>query len=140
MKNFRTMLVITLLLDIIQLIPLLLINMGGEMKAQMISDFNIEGLATNAAALEVLDLMFYVFGFIFLGILIAVLYAFQLKTIEGLKSASFILCIIHLFWTLPDFVTLFSGGTSHPPLFIMILTLIPVIGLYYVSQKGEINS
>lgn len=139
MKNFRTVLIVTLLLDLIQFIPLILAKMGGEMKSQMISDFNIDGLASSPPALQVLDMMIYIFGFIFFGTIIAVVYALGLKTQEGLKSASFILFIVHLFWTLPDFVTLISGGSAHPPLVIMILTLIPVAGLYYVSQRGEYN-
>ena len=139
MKNFRTVLIVTLLLDLIQFIPLILAKMGGEMKSQMISDFNIDGLASSPPALQVLDMMIYIFGFIFFGTIIAVVYALRLKTQEGLKSASFILFIVHLFWTLPDFVTLISGGSALPPLVIMILTLIPVAGLYYVSQRGEYN-
>ena len=140
MKNFKTILIVTLILDIIQFIPLVLAKIGGEMKNQMISDFNIEGLASSAPALEVLDIMLYIFGFIYLGTVISVLYTLKLKTLEGLKSATFILFIVHLFWTLPDFVTLLSGGSTHPPIIIMILTLIPVVGLYYVSQKGELKS
>lgn len=139
MKNFRTVLIFTLILDFIQFIPLVLAKMGGEMKSQMISDFNIEGLATSAPALQVLDLMIYIFGFIYLGTIISVIYALRLKTQEGLQSATFILFIVHLFWTLPDFVTLISGGSAHPPLIIMILTLIPVAGLYYVSRHGKYN-
>lgn len=140
MKNFKTILVATLILDIIQFIPLVLAKMGGEMKNQMISDFNIEGLSSSAPAIEVLDMMLYIFGFIWLGTLISVLYSLKLKTVEGLKSATFILFIVHLFWTLPDFVTLLSGGSAHPPIIIMILTLIPVIGLFYVSQNGEVKN
>lgn len=140
MRNFRTVLVVTLILDIIQFIPLVLAKIGGEMKDQMISDFNIEGLATSAPALEVLDIMLYIFGFIYLGTVLSVIYALRLKTLEELKSATFILFLVHLFWTLPDFVTLISGGAAHPPLVIMILTLIPVVGLYYVSQKGVLKS
>ena len=64
MKNFKIILIVTLILDIIQFIPLALAKMGGEMKNQMISDFNIEGLANSAPALEVLDIMLYIFGFI----------------------------------------------------------------------------
>ena len=139
MKNFKTILIVTLILDIIQFIPLVLAKMGGEMKNQMISDFNIEGLSSSAPAIEVLDMMLYIFGFIWLGTLISVLYSLKLKSLEGLKAATFILFIIHLFWTLPDFVTLLSGGSAHPPIIIMILTLIPVIGLFYVSQKGELK-
>ena len=140
MKNFKTVLIVTLILDVIQFIPLVLVKMGGDIKNQFISDFNIEGLASSAPALEVLDIMLYIFGFIYLGTILSVLYTLKLKTLEGLKSATFVLFIVHLFWTLPDFVTLLSGGSSHPPIIIMILTLIPVIGLYYVSQKGELKS
>ena len=140
MKNFRTILIITLILDLIQFIPLVLAKMGGEMKNQMINDFNIEGLASSAPALEVLDIMLYIFGFIYLGTVLSVIYTIRLKTLEGLKSATFVLFIVHLFWTLPDFVSLLSGSSAHPPIIIMVLTLIPVIGLYYVSQKGELKT
>ncbi len=140
MKNFKTILIVTLILDVIQFLPLALVSLGGEMKNQMISDFKIEGLADSAPALEVLDIMFYVFGFIYLGTVLSVLYTLRLKTLESLKSATFILFIVHLFWTLPDFITLLRGGSTHPPLIIMLLTLIPVVGLYYVSQRGELKS
>ena len=139
MKNFKTILIVTLILDVIQFIPLVLAKMGGEMKNQMISDFNIEGLASSAPALEVLDIMLYIFGFIYLGTVLSVIYTLRLKTLEGLKSATFVLFIVHLFWTLPDFVNLLSGSSAHPPIIIMVLTLIPVIGLCYVSQKGELK-
>ncbi|NBS19445.1 MAG: hypothetical protein EBS74_06630 [Flavobacteriia bacterium] len=139
MKNFKTILIVTLILDIIQFIPLVLAKMGGEMKNQMISDFNIEGLAESAPALEILDMMLYIFGFIFLGTVLSVIYTLKLKNLHSLKSATFILFIAHLFWTLPDFLTLLSGGSAHPPIIIMILTLIPVAGLFYVSQKGELK-
>ena len=140
MKNFKIILIVTLILDVIQFIPLVLAKMGGEMKNQMISDFNIEGLANSAPALEVLDIMLYIFGFIYLGTVLSVIYTLRLKTLEGLKSATFVLFIVHLFWTLPDFVNLLSGSSAHPPIIIMILTLIPVIGLCYVSQKCELKS
>ena len=139
MKNFKIILIVTLILDVIQFIPLVLAKIGGEMKNQMISDFNIEGLANSAPALEVLDIMLYVFGFIYLGTVLSVIYTLRLKTLEGLKSATFVLFIVHLFWTLPDFVNLLSGSSAHPPIIIMVLTLIPVIGLCYVSQKGELK-
>ena len=139
MKNFKTILIVTLILDIIQFIPLVLAKMGGEMKNQMISDFNVDGLASSAPALEVLDIMLYIFGFIYLGTVLSVIYTLRLKTLEGLKSATFVLFIVHLFWTLPDFVNLLSGSSAHPPIIIMVLTLIPVIGLCYVSQKGELK-
>ena len=140
MKNFRIVLIVTLILDIIQFIPLVLAQMGGEMKKQMISDLNIDGLTDSVPGLEVLDMMLYIFGFIYLGNLLSVIYTLRLKTLESLKSATFVLFIVHLFWTLPDFVSLLGGSSAHPPIIIMALTLIPVIGLYYVSQKGELKS
>ena len=139
MKNFKTILIVTLIFDLLQFIPLVLPQLGSEMKDQMISDLNIEGLATSTAGQEVLDIMLYIFGFVFLGTILSVLYTLRLKTKEGLKAATFILFLVHLFWTLPDFVTLLSGGAAHPPLAIMVLTLIPVAGLLYVSQKGELK-
>ena len=140
MKNFRIVLIVTLILDIIQFIPLVLAQMGGEMKKQMISDLNIDGLTDSVPGLEVLDMMLYIFGFIYLGNLLSVVYTLRLKTLESLKSATFVLFIVHLCWTLPDFVSLLGGSSAHPPIIIMALTLIPVIGLYYVSQKGELKS
>jgi len=140
MKNFRTILIVTLILDVIQVIPLFIAKAGSAMKDQMISDFNIDGLAESAPALEVMDIMLHIFGYVFLGLVISVIYSLRLKTKEALKSATFILFIVHLFWTLPDFVTLITGGDAHPPILIMVLTLIPVIGLFYVSQNGELKS
>lgn len=140
MKNFKIILLVTLILDVLQSIPIFLAVMGGEIKNQFISDFNIEGLASSSQGIAVLDLMLYVFAFIFLGVILSVVYAMRLKTLDGLKSACFVLFIIHLFWTLPDFITLISGGSAHPPIIIMIISIIPVVGLYYVSQKGELRT
>jgi len=140
MKNFKTILWVTLILDVLQSIPIFLAVMGGEIKNQFISDFNIEGLASSSQGIAVLDLMLYVFAFIFLGVILSVIYTMRLKTLDGLKSACFVLFIIHLFWTLPDFITLISGGSAHPPIIIMIISIIPVVGLYYVSQKGELRT
>ena len=140
MKNFKTILIVTLILDVLQYIPLIIAKTGGAMQEQMISDLAIEGLAESTAGMAVLDVMLYVFGFIMAGTIAAVIYSLTIKTLEGLKAAAFVLFIIHLFWTLPDFVTLLSGGSQHPPLIFMILTLLPIIGLFYVSRNGELKS
>ena len=123
MKNFKTILLVTLILDVLQSIPIFLAVMGGEIKNQFISDFNIEGLASSSQGIAVLDLMLYVFAFIFLGVILSVIYTMRLKTLDGLKSACFVLFIIHLFWTLPDFIALISGGSAHPPIIIMIISI-----------------
>ena len=101
---------------------------------------NIDGLAESDRALEVMDIMLHIFGYVFLGFVISVIYSLRLKTKKALKSATFILFIVHLFWTLPDFVTLIQGVSAHPPIIIMVFTLIPVVGLFFVSQKGELKS
>ena len=85
MKNFRIVLIVTLILDIIQFIPLVLAQMGGEMKKQMISDLNIDGLTDSVPGLEVLDMMLYILGFIYLGNLLSVVYTLRLKTLESLN-------------------------------------------------------
>jgi len=140
MKNFKTILIVTLILDVLQYIPLIIAKTGGAMQEQMISDLGIEGLADSAAGMQVLDVMLYIFGFIMAGTIAAVVYSLTLKSLEGLKAATFVLFIIHLFWTLPDFVTLLSGGSQHPPIIFMVLTLIPIIGLFYVSRNGIVKS
>ena len=96
MKNFKTILILTLILDIIQFIPLVLAKMGGEMKSQMISDFNIEGLTNSGPALEVFDIMFHIIGFIYLGTILSVVYTLRLKTIEGLNSIVTIKKVLNL--------------------------------------------
>ena len=91
MKNFKTILIVTLILDVIQVIPLFIAKAGSAMKDQMISDFNIDGLAESAPALEVMDIMLHIFGYVFLGLVISVIYSLRLKTKEALKSATCLL-------------------------------------------------
>ncbi len=140
MKRIKTLLIITLIFDLLQFIPLILIKINDDFKSEMIGDFNIEGLTSSQPALEVLDIMFSVIGFISLGIVLSVIYTMRLKHTEALKAACFILFLVHLFWTLPDFITLVSGGTTHPPVPIMIISLIPVLGLLYASKYSQTGS
>jgi hypothetical protein len=140
MKNFRTILVVTLILDILQSIPLFLAMSGGEMKEMMIADMGIEGLSENVGAMAILDAMLFVFAFIMAGYLAATIFALSLKELGSLKAAAFILAILHSAWTLPDFISLLTGSNAHPPLPLMILSLLPIIGLIYVSKNGELNT
>lgn len=140
MKKIKTLLFITLIFDLLQFIPLILMKISDDFKNEMIGDFKIEGLTSSQPALEVLDIMFSVIGFISLGIVFSVIYTLRLKHIEALKAGCFILFMVHLFWTLPDFITLISGGLTHPPIPIMIISLIPVLGLLYASKYGQTGS
>ena len=140
MKNFRNILILTLILDLVQSIPLFLAMSGGEMKEMMIADMGIEGLAQNAGAIALLDTMLFVFAFIMAGYLASTIYAMRLKELSSLKTATFLLGILHLAWTLPDFISLTTGSSAHPPIPLMIISLLPIIGLFYVSKNGELKT
>lgn len=140
MKNFRNILILTLILDLVQSIPLFLAMSGGEMKEMMIADMGIEGLAENAGAIAILDTMLFVFAFIMAGYLASTIYAMRLKELSSLKTATFLLGILHLAWTLPDFISLTTGSSAHPPIPLMIVSLLPIIGLFYVAKNGELNT
>lgn len=140
MKNFRNILILTLILDLVQSIPLFLAMSGGEMKEMMIADMGIEGLAENAGAIAILDTMLFVFAFIMAGYLASTIYAMRLKELSSLKTATFLLGILHLAWTLPDFISLTTGSSAHPPIPLMIVSLLPIIGLFYVAKNGELKT
>lgn len=140
MKNFRNILILTLILDLVQSIPLFLAMSGGEMKEMMIADMGIEGLAENAGAVAILDTMLFVFAFIMAGYLASTIYAMRLKELSSLKTATFLLGILHLAWTLPDFISLTTGSSAHPPIPLMIVSLLPIIGLFYVAKNGELKT
>ena len=140
MKNFKNILVLTLILDLLQSFPLLLAMSGGEMKEMMIADMGIEGLAKNAGAIAVLDTMLFVFAFIMLGYLAATIYALTLKELSSLKAATFLLGILHVAWTLPDFISLLMGSSAHAPIPLMIVSLLPIIGLFYVARNGKLKT
>jgi hypothetical protein len=140
MKNFKNILVLTLILDLLQSFPLLLAMSGGEMKEMMIADMGVEGLAKNAGAIAILDTMLFVFAFIMLGYLAATIYALTLKELSSLKAATFLLGILHLAWTLPDFISLLMGSSAHAPIPLMIVSLLPIIGLFYVARNGKLKT
>jgi len=106
----------------------------------MIADMGIEGLAQNAGAIAILDTMLFVFAFIMAGYLASTIYAMRLKELSSLKTATFLLGILHLAWTLPDFISLITGSSAHPPIPLMIVSLLPIIGLFYVSKNGELKT
>lgn len=140
MKNFRNILILTLILDLLQSIPLFMAMSGGEMKEMMIADMGVEGLAANTGAIAILDTMLFVFAFIMVGYLASTIYALTLKELSSLKTATFILGILHLAWTLPDFISLSTGSNAHPPIPLMIVSLLPIIGLFYVSKNGQLKT
>ena len=89
--------------------------------------------------MQLLDTMMTVFGFIGIGVLCSIVYAIRLKVPNHLKPPPFFF-LSPTFWTLPDIVHLATGGSLHPPIPIMILSLIGIGILFYASQKGEVAS
>ena len=140
MKSFKNIFLLSLIIDFISFLPIFLVYNGGEMRDMMIESMGIEGLAQSTEGMAVMDTMVFVFGFIGAGYIASLLYALRLKNLSALKAAAFILGIVHLAWTLPDFVNFAKGSAGHPPLVFMILSLVPIAGLFYVSKNGEIKS
>ena len=135
MKSFKKILVLTLIIDVLMFIPVILSLFLDEVKAMLVADMKIEGLRENLPAMEILDTMIFVFSFLALGYLSAVIYTLRLKNQAALKVSTFILGIFHLAWTAPDCINL-ALGKPHPPLPLLILSIVPVLALFYVSKNG----
>ena len=86
---------------------------------------------------EALELIHFVFLMIALSMIVALIVSLRIKVKESAQTAALILGIIHLGWVLPDIINLVSGN-QHPPIPIMILTLIPVLVLFHAWKKAEI--
>lgn len=138
MKNFKKILILTLIIDVLTFIPLILSLFLDEVKAMLVADMKIEGLRESLPAMEIVDTMIFVFSFLALGYLLSVFYALRLKNQAVLKVATFILGIYHLAWTAPDCINL-ALGKAHPPVPLLILSIIPVLALFYVSKNGVVT-
>jgi len=51
-----------------------------------------------------------------------------------------LLGILHVAWTLPDFISLLMGSSAHAPIPLMIVSLLPIIGLFYVARNGKLKT
>ena len=76
-------------------------------------------------------------NFFALSMIVSLIVSLRIKVKESAQTAALILGIIHLGWVLPDIINLVSGN-QHPPIPIMILTLIPVLVLFHAWKKAEI--
>ena len=136
MKKLKTIFTVTLVIDIIALLPLFMMIFIPSMKEEMVySQFS--GMAENELAKEISDLFHFVFTFIAMAMVIAVAASIRIAVLEAAKTAAMLLFIIHFGWVLPDWINLLMGG-AHPPIPVMILSTIPVIALAYGWKKGEI--
>jgi hypothetical protein len=136
MKKLKTLFTITLVIDILSIAPLFLMMFIPAMKEEMVySQFS--GMTENELAKEISDLFHFVFTFIAVAMVIAVAASIRIEVLEAAKTAAMLLFIVHLGWVLPDWVNLVMGG-AHPPISVMLLSIIPVIALAYGWKKGEI--
>ena len=136
MQKLKTLFTITLVIDILAIVPLFLMMFIPAMKEEMVySQFS--GMTENELAKEISDLFHFVFTFIAVAMVIAVAASIRIEVLEAAKTAAMLLFIVHLGWVLPDWVNLVMGG-AHPPISVMLLSTIPVIALAYGWKKGEI--
>lgn len=136
MKKLKTLFTITLVIDILAIAPLFLMMFIPAMKEEMVySQFS--EMTENELAKEISDLFHFVFTFIAVAMVIAVAASIRIEVLEAAKTAAMLLFIVHLGWALPDWVNLVMGG-AHPPISVMLLSIIPVIALAYGWKKGEI--
>jgi len=136
MKKLKTLFTITLVIDILAIAPLFLMMFIPEMKEEMVySQFS--GMTENELAKEISDLFHFVFTFIAVAMVIAVVASIRIAVLEAAKTAAMLLFIVHLGWVLPDWFNLVMG-VAHPPISVMLLSTIPVIALAYGWKKGEI--
>jgi len=134
MNKFKTLFIITAVIDLLAVVPLILFVFNPEMMEEMVFS-QFPGI--NDAGKEALELIHYVFGVIGVSMLLAVLVSVNIKVKESAQTAAQILSIIHMGWVLPDWFNLFIGN-AHPPIFFMLLSLASVIALLYAWKKGEI--
>ena len=127
MKKFKNIFLVTLLIDLLTAITLVLFLFNPEMMEEAVYS-QFEGI--NQAGKDALYLIHNVFACIIISMIIATAVAMKIKIKESAQTAALILFIIHIGWILPDVLNLVSGN-AHPPIFIMVLSAIPILALGY---------
>ena len=134
MNKFRTLFLITAVIDLLAVLPLVLFSFNPDMMEEMVFS-QFPGI--NDAGKEALEIIHFVFGVIGISMLVAVLVAVNIKVKESAQTAAKILSIIHLGWVLPDWFN-FILGNAHPPIIFMLLSAASVLALVYAWKKGEV--
>ena len=134
MKKFKTLFILTLVIDIIAALPLVLFMFNPSMMEEMVFS-QFPGITD--AGKEALELMHFVFGILSLSMVAAVIVALTIKVKESAQTAALLLSVIHIGWIVPDWISIVLGK-QHPPIAIMLITLVPVIALIYGWKKAEI--
>ena len=134
MKKFKNIFLVTLLIDLLTAITLVLFLFNPEMMEEAVYS-QFEGI--NQAGKDALYLIHIVFACIIISMIIATAVAMKIKIKESAQIAALILFIIHIGWILPDVLNLVSAN-AHPPIFIMVLSAIPILALGYAWKNGEV--
>tara|TARA_B100000886_G_scaffold107866_1_gene72079 strand:+ start:184 stop:588 length:405 start_codon:yes stop_codon:yes gene_type:complete len=134
MKKFKNIFLVTLLIDLLTAITLFLFLFNPEMMEEAVYS-QFEGI--NQAGKDALYLIHIVFACIIISMIIATAVAMKIKIKESAQTAALILFIIHIGWILPDILN-FVSGNAHPPIFIMVLSAIPILALGYAWKNGEV--
>ena len=134
MKKFKNIFLVTLLIDLLTAITLVLFLFNPEMMEEAVYS-QFEGI--NQAGKDALYLIHIVFACIIISMIIATAVAMKIKIKESAQTAALILFIIHIGWILPDILN-FVSGNAHPPIFIMVLSAIPILALGYACKNGEV--
>ena len=134
MKKFKTLFILTLVIDILAALPLVLFMFNPSMMDEMVFS-QFPGI--NDAGKEALELMHFVFGILSLSLVAAVIVALTIKVKESAQTAALLLSVIHIGWVVPDWISLVLGK-QHPPIVIMLITIVPVIALIYGWKNAEI--
>jgi len=134
MKKFKTLFIITAIIDLLAVVPLILVSFNPEMMEEMVFS-QMPGI--NDAGKEAITLIHLVFATIAVSMLVALGIAMNITVYESAQTAALILFIIHLGWVLPDWIFLLTGEI-HPPIPVMILNLVAALSLGYAWKKGEL--
>tara|TARA_Y100000766_G_scaffold278511_1_gene285387 strand:+ start:340 stop:741 length:402 start_codon:yes stop_codon:yes gene_type:complete len=132
--KFKTLFLITFLVDLLTAVTLSLIIFNPDMMNEMVYS-QFPGL--NDVGKDALYLIHVVFACIIVSMLVAVAVAYRIKVKESAQIAALILFIIHLGWVFPDILN-FVSGNAHPPILIMLLNIVPVLALGYAWKKADI--
>jgi hypothetical protein len=136
MKKFKTIFLVTLIINVLAVLPLFLMPLMPSIKEELIYS-QFEGMADNALANEIWDLFNSVVAFMAASILVVNAMGVKSKSLESARTTALILLVLLIGFTLPDWLNFFQGA-GHPPLLIMVLNLIPLFLLEYGRRNAEL--
>lgn len=136
MKKFKTIFLVTLIINVLAVLPLFLMPLMPSIKEELIYS-QFEGMANNALANEIWDLFNSVLAFMAAAILVVNVMGMTSKNIDSARTTAKILLVLLIGFTIPDWLNFFQGA-GHPPLLIMVINLFPIVLLEYGRRNAEL--